>query len=153
MSGIRLVHVPYKSSTQAIVDVLAGRVDSQFGILTTNHQNIREGKLNALGVTTLERVAEFPDIPTIAEQGLPGYEASLWLGVVAPARLPAPVLARLSGEMDAILRDPQIRGSLFSQAIVTQAKAPEAFARHIGEDAEKWRKLAQAAGLAIEAGR
>ena len=147
MSGIKLIQVPYKSSTQAVVDVLGGRIDSQFGILTTTHQYIRDGKLNALGVTTAKRVPEFPDLPTLSESGLPGYEASLWIGVIAPANVPAPIVSKLNAVMNEILVDPEIRTTLFNQAIVVETKSPEGFASYVQEDFEKWRELAKKAGL------
>lgn len=147
MSGIKLIQVPYKSSTQAVVDVLGGRIDSQFGILTTTHQYIRDGKLNALGVTTAKRVPEFPDLPTLSESGLPGYEASLWIGVIAPANVPASIVSKLNAAMNEILVDPEIRTTLFNQAIVVETKSPEGFASYVQEDFEKWRELAKKAGL------
>lgn len=147
MSGIKLIQVPYKSSTQAVVDVLGGRIDSQFGILTTTHQYIRDGKLNALGVTTAKRVPEFPDLPTLSESGLPGYEASLWIGVIAPANVPAPIVSRLNAAMNEILMEPEIRTTLFNQAIVVETRSPEGFASYVREDYEKWRELAKKAGL------
>jgi tripartite-type tricarboxylate transporter receptor subunit TctC len=147
MSGIKLIQVPYKSSTQAVVDVLGGRIDSQFGILTTTHQYIRDGKLNALGVTTAKRVPEFPDIPTLSESGLPGYEASLWIGVIAPANVPAPIVSKLNAAMNEILTEPEIRTTLFNQAIVVETRSPEGFSSYVREDFEKWRELAKKAGL------
>ena len=147
MSGIKLIQVPYKSSTQAVVDVLGGRIDSQFGILTTTHQYIRDGKLNALGVTTAKRVPEFPEIPTLSESGLPGYEASLWIGVIAPANVPAPIVGKLNAAMNEILTEPEIRTTLFNQAIVVETRSPEDFASYVREDFEKWRELAKKAGL------
>jgi len=147
MSGIRIVQVPYKSSTQAVMDMLTGRVDSQFGILTTTHQYIRDGKLNALGVTTPKRVAEFPDIPTIAEQGLPGYEASLWLGLIAPAKVPADIVAKLNTSINEVLSEPDVRNALFNQAIVVDPMSAKAFTDYIRSDIQRWSELAKAAGL------
>lgn len=147
MSGIKLIQVPYKSSTQAVVDVLGGRIDSQFGILTTTHQYIREGKLNALGVTTLKRVPEFPDLPTLSESGLPGYEASLWLGLIAPANVPAQIVNTLNAAVNEILVEPEIRATLFNQAIVVETRSSEDFTSYVRADFEKWRELAKKAGL------
>ena len=147
MSGIRIVQVPYKSSTQAVMDMLTGRVDSQFGILTTTHQYIRDGKLNALGVTTQKRVPEFPDIPTIAEQGLPGYEASLWLGLIAPAKVPAPIVEKLNATINEVLADKDVRNALFNQAIVVDPMSAPDFSKYIGSDIKRWSELAKAAGL------
>jgi tripartite-type tricarboxylate transporter receptor subunit TctC len=95
MAGIKLNHIPYKSSTQAVLDLIEGRIDMQFGILTTTHQFIRNGALRALAVTTEQRVEDLPEIPTMSEAGLPGYEASLWFAVMLPAGTPPDLVARL----------------------------------------------------------
>jgi tripartite-type tricarboxylate transporter receptor subunit TctC len=147
MSGVKIVQVPYKSSTQAVVDLIGGRIDSQFGILTTTHQYIKEGKLRALGVTTPKRIAEYPDIPTLSESGLPGYDASLWLGVVAPAKVPPEIVAQLNAAINDILDKPETRSVLFNQAIFVETKSPSEFAAYLREDFVKWRDLAKKAGL------
>ena len=147
MAGVKLTQVPYKSSTQAVVDLLAGRIDAQFGILTTTHQYIREGKLTALGVTTAKRVAEFPELPTIDESGLPGFEASLWLAIVAPAKTPPDVVARLNQEINAALAGVETAKILLNQAIVVDPLSPEALRGRIDGDLKKWKDLATKAGL------
>jgi tripartite-type tricarboxylate transporter receptor subunit TctC len=147
IAGVQLNQIPYKSSTQAVLDLLAGRIDSQFGILTTSHQFIREGKLNALGVTTLKRIPEYPDIPTIAESGLPGYEASLWFAVIAPANLPPEISGKLNQAIGAILDDAGNRDLLFNQAIVVDLSSPSELKARIGADFTKWEELAAKAGL------
>ena len=147
MAGVRLTQVPYKSSTQAVIDLLAGRIDAQFGILTTTHQYIREGKLTALGVTTAKRVAEFPDLPTIDESGLPGFEASLWLAIVAPAKTPPDIVARLNKEINEALADAETSKILFNQAIVVDPVSPAALRNKIDADLAKWKELATKAGL------
>ncbi len=147
MAGVKLNQVPYKSSTQAVIDLLGGRIDSQFGILTTTHQYIREGKVNPLGVTTLQRVTGFPEIPTIAESGLPGFDASLWLAVVAPAKAPLAVVSRLNRDINRMLDDQEIRKLLFAQSIFVELKAPGELAALIAADYAKWKELAATAGL------
>ena len=147
MSDVKIVQVPYKSSTQAVVDLIGGRIDSQFGILTTTHQYIREGKLRALGVTTPQRIAEFPDIPTISESGLPGYDASLWLGIIAPGKLPDAITRRVNAEVNEILKEPEVRAVLLGQAIFVDTKTSDEFAAYVQTDVAKWRDLAKKAGL------
>lgn len=142
MAGVKLSQIPYKTSTQAVLDLLAGRIDSQFGILTTTHQYIRNGKLNALGITTLKRVPEFPDIPTISESGLPGYEASLWLGLIAPAKTPPAIVARLNTEINQMLSNPEVRTILFNQAIIADPQSPAEMYSKIEADLKKWKDLA-----------
>jgi tripartite-type tricarboxylate transporter receptor subunit TctC len=147
MAGVKLNEIPYKSSTQAVIDLLAGRIDSQFGILTTTHQYIKDGKLNALGVTTLTRVHEFPDIPTIAESGLPGFEASLWIALIAPAKTPPEIVARLNGEINNALSQQKTRSGLFNQAIIADPRSPAELHDRIEADLRKWKDLAIKAGL------
>jgi tripartite-type tricarboxylate transporter receptor subunit TctC len=147
MAGVKLNQIPYKTSTQAVLDLLAGRIDSQFGILTTTHQYIRDGKLNALGITTLKRVPEFPDIPTISESGLPGYEASLWLGLIAPAKTPPAIVARLNTEINQMLSTPEVRKILFNQAIIADPQSPAEMYTKIETDLKKWKDLATKIGL------
>jgi tripartite-type tricarboxylate transporter receptor subunit TctC len=147
MAGVKLNQIPYKTSTQAVIDLLAGRIDSQFGILTTTHQYIRDGKLNALGITTLKRAPEFPDIPTISESGLPGYEASLWLGLIAPAKTPPAIVARLNTEINQMLSNPETRKILLNQAIIADPQSPEEMRVKIESDLNKWKDLAAKTGL------
>ncbi len=142
MSGVQLTEVPYKSSTQAVIDLVSGRIDSQFGILATTHQYIKEGKLNALGVTTRERIAEYPDIPTISESGLSGFEAVLWIAVVAPAKTDAGIVRKLNETINQALSLPDTRTLLFNQALIVDTGAPEWLGQRIASDSEKWRALA-----------
>jgi tripartite-type tricarboxylate transporter receptor subunit TctC len=147
LSGVSLTQVPYKSSTQAVIDLLAGRIDSQFGILATTQQYFAEGKLNALGVTSLERVKDFPDIPTIAESGLPGFESTLWIGLIAPAGLDAAVARRLNEAVNASLAEPATAKTLRDLSIVVDAGKPEGLSRRVASDIDKWGALAAKAGL------
>ncbi len=147
MAGVKLNEIPYKSSTQAVIDLLAGRIDSQFGILTTTHQYIKDGKLNALGVTTLSRVPEFPGIPTISESGLPGYEAALWIAIIAPAKTPPEIVARLNTEINDALSQQDTRTLLFDQAIIADPRSPSVLHDRIEADLQKWKDLATKRGL------
>ncbi len=147
MTGIKLTQVPYKSSTQAVIDLVAGRIDSQFGILTTTHQYIRDGKLRGLGVTTRTRIPEFKDIPTISESGVPGFEATLWIGLVGPARLRPDIVARLNGVVNQALNVVETKKLLFDQSIVVDTGTPEFLRRRIADDLRKWRPLAAKASL------
>jgi len=147
MAGVKLNEIPYKSSTQAVIDLLAGRIDSQFGILTTTHQYIKDGKLDALGVTTLTRVGEFPDIPTISESGLPGFEATLWFAIIAPAKTPPEIVDRLNSEINNTLSQQDTRTALFDQAIIADPRSPSELHDRIEADLRKWKELAMKAGL------
>ena len=150
IAGVELNQIPYKSSTQAVVDLLAGRIDSQFGLLTTTHQYIKDGRLNALGITTLKRIPEYPDIPTISESGLPGYEASLWLAVIAPAKTPPAIVNRLNTVINQVLAQPDVHTTLFNQAIITDPQSAADMGKRIEADTDKWKDLAAKAGLKKE---
>jgi tripartite-type tricarboxylate transporter receptor subunit TctC len=147
MAGIKLSQIPYKSSTQGVIDLLAGRIDSQFGILTTTQRYIRGGELKALGVTTQTRIPELPDLPTIAESGLPGYEASLWVAFIAPAKTPPAIAERLSTEINEILAQPAVKEALFNQAVFADPHTPAELRSKIESDLKKWKDLATKAGL------
>ncbi len=143
MSGIQLTEVPYKSSTQAVLDLLAGRIDSQFGILTTTHQYIKDGKLRALGITSKQRLPRFPDLPTIDESGLPGFEASLWLGVIAPAKTPKPIVDKVNAMVNAMLARDRTKEVLFNQAIFSDPLTPAQMTKMLEEDLRKWKEVSQ----------
>ncbi len=144
---IKLNQIPYKSSTQAVVDLLAGRIDSQFGILTTTKRYIQNGQLRALGVTTLARIADLPDVPTIAESGLPGFEVTLWMAMIAPAKLPQNVIDRLSGDINQILAQDDIQKALANQAIFVDPHTAAELHATIEKDIKKWMDLAGKAEL------
>lgn len=143
MSGIKLTEVPYKSSTLAVVDLLSGRIDSQFGILTTTHQYIKEGKLRALGVTSTKRIPRFPDLPTISEEGLPGFEAVLWLGLIAPANTPQPVVDKVNGIINAMLARPKEQEMLANQAIYASPMSPAGMKQMVEGEITKWKAVSQ----------
>jgi tripartite-type tricarboxylate transporter receptor subunit TctC len=147
MAGIELNHVPYRTSTQAVIDLNEGRIEMQFGILTTTHQFIRDGKLRALAVTTRQRVAEFPDVPTLSEAGVTGYEAALWFAAMAPAGTPAPIVERLNQEINRALDEDDVKKALSSQMIQIDKSTPAEIRERIRTDVEKWRDAAGKAGL------
>jgi putative tricarboxylic transport membrane protein len=150
MTGVELNHVPYRTSSQAILDLAEGRIDITFGTLGTLGPLIKDGRIRALAVTTEKRIAEIPDVPTMAEAGLPGFEASLWFAVVAPAALPPALLARLNREINAILGEPEIKRALSAHAITVELSTPDALRETIRVDIEKWRAIAVKAGVKAE---
>jgi tripartite-type tricarboxylate transporter receptor subunit TctC len=147
MAGIDMVHVPYRGSSEALVDLLAGRVQIMFDGGVSALPRVREGKLRVLGMTGSERSPSFPDIPTIAEAGLPGYAALFWFGVVAPAGTPAAIVDRLSAEIGAILNDPVFKGVFAAQGVDPVSSTPEQFSRLIREDLPKWTGIMKQAGI------
>jgi tripartite-type tricarboxylate transporter receptor subunit TctC len=146
-AGIKLNEIPYKSSTQAVIDLLAGRIDSQFGILTTTKRYIQNGQLRALGVTTSRRIADLPDVPTIAESGVPGFEVTLWMAVIAPAKMPQNIVDTLSADINQALMQDDVKQALANQAIFVDPKTPAELRARIEKDLKKWTDLAGKADL------
>jgi tripartite-type tricarboxylate transporter receptor subunit TctC len=146
-AGIKLNQIPYKSSTQAVIDLLAGRIDSQFGLLTTTKRYIQNGQLRALGVTTSQRIPDLPDVPTIAEAGLPGFEVTLWMAVIGPAKMPQDIVATLSSDINQALAQPDVKQALANQAIFVDLQSPDQLGAAINTDLKKWTDLAVRADL------
>ncbi len=147
MTGAKLSIVAYKGGTPAITDVMAGHVPLLINTLATVVPHVRSGRLRLLGVGSAQRTAALPDAPTVAEQGLPGYEASIWWGMVGPAGLPRDIVARLNAEITGIMRDPETVKWLTSQAADSLTGTPSEFAHKITADMAKWSKVAREAGL------
>jgi len=151
MTQIRLTHVPYKGTAPGLIETLAGRVAmiaTSSMALTVPH--VRSGRLRALGITTAARSAALPDIPTIAEAGVPGYEAVQWSGLLAPAATPQHLIARLHREVTAILRTPEIRNRLAADSAEVVAGSPEQFAEFLKAELVKWAAVVKAAGITPE---
>jgi tripartite-type tricarboxylate transporter receptor subunit TctC len=140
-AGIDMVHIPYKGTGSFMSDLLAGVVDLAFPNLPSAVPFIQAGKLKALGVTTAKRSASSPQIPTIAEAGLPGYEISTWYGLIGPAKMPPDVVEKLSQVLRSILQEPQFREQLISQGIDPAASSPQEFSSFIQEETVRWAAL------------
>jgi len=150
MAGVELNHIPYKTSTHAVIDLTEGRIDMQFGILGTSLSLIREGKLRALAVTTEQRLEELPEVPTMIESGLPGYDVSLLFAVVMPAGTPKPIVARLNREINEFMATPEVKRVLAAQAIHVTSGTPDQLRERIGKEIELWRGIAEQAGVKPE---
>jgi tripartite-type tricarboxylate transporter receptor subunit TctC len=150
MTGIQLTHVAYKGAPLAVVDVMAGQIQMAFGALPGALPQIRAGQVRAIAVTTTKRSPSAPEIPTVAESGVPGYEASNWYGVLAPAATPAPVVTRLNGEIARALHDAEVGESLRRQGLEPLPSMPDEFARYLKSEIAKWAKVIRAAGLRPE---
>jgi tripartite-type tricarboxylate transporter receptor subunit TctC len=147
MARVELVNVPYRGTAQSTFDLLGGLVDLQFGTIPPSLAHIREGKLRALAVTGATRNPALPDVPTIAEGGLPGYESSLWQALVAPVATPGVIIARLNREVTAILNDAEVRAALLNQGVEPEPGTPEALGNRIRADLAKWRDVIASAGI------
>jgi len=145
---IKLLHVPYKGSAPALADVLAGHVPLMFDLQTTSLPNIASHKLKALAVTGSQRSSLLPGVPTVAESGLPGFEVSAWFGVFAPAKVPAPVLKKLSAAMARVLEDPVLAQRLRDIGAEPDARNAAQFSAYVAEEAGKYASVVKTAGLA-----
>jgi tripartite-type tricarboxylate transporter receptor subunit TctC len=150
MAKLDIVHVPYKGGGPAMADLMAGLVDIYFGGLSTALPHVKAGKLRALGQTSEKRSAAAPDTPTIAESGLPGYDAAISYGVFLPAGAPPTLIARLHAAVDATVRSPDIARKFAELGADPQFGTPAEFAAYVAEDLAKWTKLARLAGLKAE---
>ena len=150
MAGLQMQHIPYKGSTLAHPDLMSGRVSIMFDTLAATSAQIKGGKLRALAVTTPKRLPAFPDVPTVAEAGLPGYETSTWGGLLAPAGTPKAVVAKLAAETTRILALPDVRERMLAAGVEPVGGTPEQYAAFIGSEMVKWGKVAKAAGIEPE---
>jgi tripartite-type tricarboxylate transporter receptor subunit TctC len=146
-AGIKLMQIPYPGSAQSMTDVLAGRVPLMFGPASTVWSNVQAGKLKALAVTQPKRAAIAPDVPTMAEAGLPGYSAGIWMGLLAPAGTPREIVDRLSRAANEALHAPEVLALMQKQGVDPLGGTPEGMARHIDEELKKWSAVAAAAGM------
>ena len=150
MAGVTMTHVPYKGSAPAIADLVGGQVQLMFDNLPSALPQIKAGRLRALGVTSAQRAPALPDVPTIAESGLPGYEASSWFGLLAPAGTPKDVVAKVNGEVARWLASPEAKEKLLSQGANAAGGTPEDFARHIAAETAKWQQVVKASGAKVD---
>ena len=147
MAGVFLVHIPYKGSSGARTDVIGGQVDLMFDAVTTMTEQIKAGKVRAIGTTGKTRSAVLPDVPTISESGVPGYEAPIWLGLMAPKGTPKTIVDRLNEAVSKIANQAEVRATWTKQGAVAMVMTPEAFDKYARDDVAKWAKLITAAGI------
>lgn len=148
MGHVRMVHVPYRGTAQSVVDLMEGRIELLMGTIAPSLAHIRDGKMRALATTGTERNAQLPDVPTVAESGLAGYEAGLWTAFVLPAKAPAAIVARINREVVAAVNAPEIRAALDKQGVVVQTGTPEELSALIRNDLTRWTAIIREAGLA-----
>jgi len=146
-SGVKLVHVPYQGSPQAVTDLVAGRTMMMFSPASTVIPQVQAGKLKALASAAAKRPSIAPDLPTMAEAGIPDFDTSIWFGLMAPAGTPRPIVDKLARAADETLRSGEALTSLRAQGFDTLSGGPDDFARIIGSEVERWGAVAQAAGL------
>jgi tripartite-type tricarboxylate transporter receptor subunit TctC len=150
MAGIDMLHVPYKGAGPALPDLIAGQVQLMFATYSASGQHVRAARLRALAVTTAKRSSALPDLPTIAESGVAGYDSSVWYGLLAPAKTPAPIIARLNGELIRVLNAPDVRDRIRPEAIEPIGSTPEFFAGYIRSELAKWAQVVKGSGAKID---
>ena len=150
MAGVNMVHVPYRGSAPALVDLISGQVQVMFDNLPSSLQQINAGKLRAIAVTSEQRSPALPNIPTIAESGLPGFEATSWFGIIAPAGTPPEIIAKLNAELDKWLQSPAGKELLLTQGALPAGGTPEQFAAYIKDETEKWAKVIKLSGAKVD---
>jgi tripartite-type tricarboxylate transporter receptor subunit TctC len=150
MTGTRMVSIPYKGGAPGMTALLGGEVQLYFATISTAIPHIRSGKLRALGVTTLKRSVAAPEFPTIAEAGVPGYEHSSWVGMLAPAKLPQAVLSKIGGESSKAVQSQDVKTLLLRDGLEAVGSSPAEFDRIIKSEVVKWAKVAKAANIRAE---
>jgi tripartite-type tricarboxylate transporter receptor subunit TctC len=150
LAKVDMIHVPYKGSAPAVTDLVGGQIDIMFDNMPSAIQHVRSGRLKAIAVTTAKRSPELPDVPTIAEAGVPGYEATSWFGLFTNANVPAPVVAKLNAAIVKVLAKPEVQKKLAEQGAEPYSEKPEQFAEFIRKETAKWSQVVKAAGATID---
>ena len=150
MAGVKMGHVPYKGGGPSMVDVMTGQVEVGLGTVIQALALIRGGKLKPVAVTTTRRSSALPDVPTIAESGVPGYDASVFWGVLGPSAIPRPIVNQINKEIGTILQDPEMVKRLQNEAAEPTVSTPEAFSKVIATEIEKWKRVAKETGIKVE---
>ena len=150
MAGVDIVHIPHKGSDQARLSILSGQVQMMFDAITTMGQNARAGKVKALGTSGKTRSSVMPEVPTVSEAGVPGYEATIWLGVVAPKGTPKAIVDRLNAEITKVTTSPEVKAAWAKQGASPLVMNPGEFEQYLVADIAKWRKVINDAGIKLD---
>jgi tripartite-type tricarboxylate transporter receptor subunit TctC len=150
MAGIRMLHVPYKGGGPALMDLIAGQVQVLFATQLASWPHIQSGRIRALATSMAKRPASVPDLPTVSEAGLPGYDSGVWYAVLAPAGTPRDIITRINGEVARALKQPDYRGLLVNNTIEPIGSPPERLTQYIKSELAKWAKVIKAANVRID---
>ena len=150
MTGTKLIHVPYKGSSGAASDLVAGVVESSFAGVPNAMAQVPAGRLKALAVTTAKRIPQLPDVPTMQEAGVPGYEASVWLGLLAPAGTSKEIVARLNAEIAKVMNSPETKKELYAAGVESDISSPEALGALMSREMDRWGKVIKDAGITMQ---
>ena len=146
MAGLDIVHVPYKESSGARTGVLGGQVEMMFDAVTVMSEHVKAGKVRALATSGSTRSTVMPEVPTLAEAGVPGYDAVIWLGLMAPKGTPVPIVVRLNAEVTKIVARPEVKADWARQGAVAMTQTPEAFTQYLQDDIVKWERIVRLSG-------
>ena len=150
LAKVKVVHVPYKGTGQALIETISGQVHAMFGNPLSSFQHVKAGRLRALGVTTAQRSRVFPELPTIAESGVPGYEDATWFGVLAPTGTPAAVIGRVNAELLKTLKSRDVLDRLAPDGGEPVGSTPEQFGQHLAKEIARWRTVVKDAGIRVQ---
>ena len=150
MAGVQMTHVPYKGSAPALTDLIGGQVQLMFDNLPSALPQIKGGKLRAVAVTSTTRAAALPDVPTVAESGLPGFESSSWFGILAPAGTPKDIIAKINTDVQKWLSTPEAKEKLLGQGAIAAGGSPDEFAKNIQAETAKWAKVVKESGAKVD---
>lgn len=150
MTGAKLQHVPYRGSSGAATDLVAGVVESSFAGVPNALSQVPQGRLKALAVTTAKRIPQLPDVPTMQEAGVPGYEASVWLALLAPAGTPHDIVTRLNAEVAKAMASPETKKSLYDAGVAVATSTPEAMSDYMVQEMARWGKVVKDTGIKLE---
>jgi tripartite-type tricarboxylate transporter receptor subunit TctC len=147
MANVKVTHVPYKGTGQALIETISGQVHAIFGNPLSSYQHVKSGRLRALGVTTAQRSKVFPDLPTVVESGVPGYETATWFGMLAPAGTPAAIVNKVNAELLKTLKSRDVLDRLAPDGAEPVGSTPEQFRDHLAREIARWRKVVNDAGI------
>jgi tripartite-type tricarboxylate transporter receptor subunit TctC len=150
MAGLDIVHVPYKESSGARTGVLGGQVEMMFDAVTVMNEHVKAGKVRALATSGKARSSVMPDVPTLAEAGVPGYEAVIWLGLIAPKNTPPAIVNRLNAEITKIVARPDVQAEWAKQGASAMSMTPAAFERYLADDIVKWERIVKVSGARVD---
>ena len=150
MAGVDIVHVPYKESSAARTGVLGGQVEMMFDAVTVMNEHVKAGKVRALATSGKARSNVMPDIPTVSEAGVPGYEAVIWLGLIAPKNTPPAIVNRLNAEVTKIVARPDVQADWGKQGAVAMTMTPDTFQRYLADDIVKWERIVKLSGARVD---
>jgi tripartite-type tricarboxylate transporter receptor subunit TctC len=150
MAGVDILHIPYKGAAPALIDVIGGRTQMAFGSIPSTITHLRSGKLRALGVGAATRYALLPDVPTVSESGLPGYEAANWIGIVAPAGTPAPIVEKLHKEISLMQDTSEAQKQFANEGAAIMRMSSAEFGKFIASETAKWGRVVKEAGIKAE---